>query len=431
MGRAFDLVVTGKAYIGGRVVEASIGVEDGRIAAVSSPALAGSAEERIELGKGYLVLPGMVDIHVHMREPGQEYKEDWRTGSRAAVKGGVTFVADMPNNKPPANTCERLAEKLRRAGEKSLVDFAFYAGFSENPEELLRCPELFVGGKLYPEELFSRSAAYFARLMAKLGKPLVVHAEDPSMFRESRGLPHSYARPPEAELSGVRRALRLCGEAGAWVHVTHVSTGAAVTELLSAKLSGLKATFDVTPHHALLTDSLYSTTLSRIAKVNPPLRGEADRSAVYSALARGLPDALVTDHAPHSPEEKASEDPPPGFPGLELALHLLLSEVLAGRLPLGVIDLYSSRPASLLGVEKGAIAVGMDADLVVVKREEWVVRGDEMVSKARYTPFEGWRLSTKTHAVFVRGRMVYAEGEFFEDARGSLRAPRGAPERWW
>jgi dihydroorotase (multifunctional complex type) len=412
-----DLVVVGRALVGGSLVEAAVAVENGRIVGVTSPALAPPAEEVVELGAKRLLLPGMVDLHVHMREPGLEHKEDWRTGSMAAARGGVTCVFDMPNNKPPTNTCERVREKISRARSKSLVDFGVYAGYNPQPAELERCSSEFFGFKLYPDDLYSSGAEEVFRLAAKLRKPVLVHAEDPSRFRPSPL--HSEARPPEAELSAARRAVELAALTGAWLHLTHVSTAAVLREVSAARVA-LDITLDATPHHALLNESLYRGPLASIARVNPPLRGEEDREAVYESLRKGVVDAVVTDHAPHQLEEKLSQDPPPGFPGLELALHLLLREVLEGRMPLSVLELYSSRPAALAGLRKGRIAPGFDADLVVVEMREWVVKGSELVSKAKYTPFEGVKLRTATAATYVRGQLVYHEGVFAEKAVGML-----------
>ncbi|UNQ73266.1 dihydroorotase [Infirmifilum sp. NZ] len=419
-----DLVVIGKAYLGGRFEEVAIAVDSGVIVGVTKPPLAPPSNARVEFGEKFLVLPGMVDLHVHMREPGLEYKEDWRSGSRAAVKGGVTLVVDMPNNRPPSNSCDRLREKLQRASEKSLVDFAFYAGFNPRLEELEDCGGLYVGFKLYPEDLFAQDAVSVFRRAASVGKPVVVHAEDPSFFRKSRR--HSEARPPVAERAGILRALDLAEATGAWLHVTHLSTEIGLLEVLRAKVSARhRVTFDVTPHHALLSEALYSSPLSKVAVVNPPLRSEGDVRAVYASLRSGLADALVTDHAPHSLEEKLADNPAPGFPGLELALHLLLDEILSGRLGLPALELYCRRPAELMGFSKGSIAPGFDGDLVVVAKEEWRVRGEELESRAKYTPFEGRVLRTKTHAVYVRGLEVYTAGYFMAEKGGRLAVPRG------
>ena len=415
-----DFFILGKAYIKGRVVNAAIGISGEIIVSLTSPGNISPSARRREYGDGFLVVPGMVDIHVHMREPGLEYKEDWRTGSMAAVRGGVTFVADMPNNKPPANNCNILREKLERAKRKSIVDYAFYAGFNIKPEDLSECKDLYIGGKIYPEDLYSPIVEEFARLIASQNKILVVHAEDPTLLKPDAKIPHSIARPPEAEKSAVKKTLELALQTGARTHITHVSLADSIIEILKAKLAGHTVTLDTAPHYFLLNDSLYTTSRKNIAKVNPPLRSEKDRQTLYSAVSKMLVDTIVTDHAPHLLEEKLGENPPPGFPGLEVALHLLLREILEGRMPIQVLDLYSFRPASLLGINKGCISIGRDADLVVLRKESWEIRPDEFVSKAKYSPFEGAVLRTKTHAVFLRGRTVYEEGEFYEDVRGKF-----------
>lgn len=425
--RRVDLLLVGRAYVDGSLEEVAVAVEDGKIAAVTRPSLAPPAERKLELGASAVLLPGMVDIHVHMREPGLEYKEDWRTGSMAAARGGVTCVFDMPNNSPPANTCERLREKLSRASAKSLVDFGFYAGFSPGLEELGSCPELFLGLKLYPEDLFHEKSLSAFMLAARLGKPVVVHAEDPGRFKHSAV--HSEARPPEAELSAARHAILLAARTGAWLHLTHVSTGAVLREALAARVS-LRVTTDVTPHHMLLNESLYRGPSAGIAKVNPPLRGEEDRRDVYEAARMLAVDAVATDHAPHSLEEKLSQSPPPGFPGLEIALHLLLREILEGRLPLRALELYSRRPSRLFGLRKGVIAPGFDADLVVVEKSQWVVKSSDFASKAKYTPFEGAVLRTRTAMTFVRGQLVYSDGEFHAGVSGGLVVPQAGEARY-
>lgn len=423
-GTTVDLVLIGKALIEGSFLEAAVAIDDGVIVGISKPSLAPNSVSRVEFGEKFLLLPGMVDIHVHMREPGLEYKEDWGSGSRAAVKGGVTMVVDMPNNVPPANNCSVLQEKLQRASARSLVDFAFYAGFNPLVEELERCRGLFVGFKLYPEDLYSPGARNVFSYASRYGLPVVVHAENPSLFRESKL--HSDARPPEAEESAVRHALMLSRESNAWLHVTHLSTSGALMSVLEAKVTpGGRVTFDVTPHHCLLSDELYRGEKRGIAVVNPPLRPEGERASIYTSLRNMLPDAIVTDHAPHRVEEKTSEKPSPGFPGLETALHLLFREILEGRLGLEVLELYSRRPARLLGVKKGVLGEGFEGDVVVVSKEEWFVRGEDFESKAKYSPFEGWRLSTKTYAVYIRGEPVYIAGQFMTSKGGRLAVPRG------
>ena len=420
-----DLVVEGNLYLGGSLVRAAVGISQGKIVSVSKASLAPAADKKVRYRDGFIVFPGMVDIHVHMREPGLEYKEDWVTGSKAAIKGGVTTVFDMPNNVPRVNSCEKLREKYRLASSKSLVDFGLYMGLPEDPSSIQECRGLYAGFKIYPEDYDKEELRATLRVARKLGKVVVVHPEDPSLLESTPYVDYSRARPPEAEASAVKRMLSYAAEEkGLWMHFTHVSAAASLEEILRTKprIPEGQITFDVTPHHMLLTSRLYKGEKAGLAKVNPPLRSEADRTAIYGAARSMVADAVTTDHAPHSLEEKLAPDfekVPPGFPGLEIALHLLLREVMEGRMELSVIDLYSSRPARLFGLEKGEIRVGFDADLVVVKvGEEWSVRGEEFESKAKYTPFEGWKLRTKTWDVYVHGELVYSGGEFLREGGG-------------
>ncbi|MCX8187499.1 MAG: dihydroorotase family protein [Nitrososphaeria archaeon] len=414
-----DLVVEGKVFLGESLEWACVAIEGDEVVGITSPSHAPSSEQKITYGDGHIILPGMVDIHVHMREPGLSYKEDWETGSKAALRGGVTVVCDMPNNVPPIKSRESLMRKIEIAEGKSLVDFGLYIGYTG---ELEKCSDLCVGVKLYPEDLAEPGLIDFLREAARLGKLVVIHPEDPELIRGG-GANYCEARPPESEISAVRKLLEL--GSGARLHFTHVSTSGAIMEIL-AKKAQLREfiSFDVTPHHMLLNSNLYSTELFKIAKVNPPLRSEDDRRTVYGVVRGMLADAVVTDHAPHSLGEKLSEDfseVPPGFPALEIALHLLLREILEGRLGLKTLNLYSSRPAEILGIRRGRISMGYKADLVIVKiGVERVVRGEDFVSKAKYTPFEGWRLATETRAVYLRGRKMLEDGEYLAERGGEL-----------
>lgn len=417
-----DLVIEGNVYLRGSLVRASIGVDQGKIVSISKPSLAPIAERRISYGDKYLILPGMVDIHVHMREPGLEYKEDWASGSRAAIKGGVTTVFDMPNNKPRINSCERLKEKIRLASSKSLVDFGLYMGLPDDPSSINDCKDLYVGFKIYPEDYAKEELREVFQIARNLDKIVVIHPEDPALLLSVVSMDYSNVRPPEAEISAVKRMLKYAAEMKVWIHFTHVSTAMSVREILKAKLRTLKITFDVTPHHMLLNSKLYKGKWAKIAKVNPPLRSEADRAVIYRTVESMFADAIASDHAPHALKEKLNpnfEDVPPGFPGLETTLHLLLKEIIEGRMELDTIDLYSSRPARLFGLRKGEIRIGWSADFAIVKiGEEWVIKSEDFESKAKYSPFEGWKLRTKTWDVYLRGELVYSGGEFLREAGG-------------
>jgi len=417
-----DLVVEGTVYLRGSLIKASIGVDQGKIVSISKPSLAPAAEKKFSYGDKYLVLPGMVDIHVHMREPGLEYKEDWLSGSRAAIKGGVTVVFDMPNNKPRIDNCEKLVEKIRLASSKSLADFGLYMGIPEDASSISDCKDLYVGFKIYPKDYSKKSLREVFKIALKFNKVVVIHPEDPALLSTVTNLDYSRARPPEAEVSAVKYMLKYAKEMKTRVHFTHISIAESVKEILKAKLKGLNVTFNVTPHHMLLNSELYNGEWARIANVNPPLRSEMDRATIYRTAKGLLADAIASDHAPHALEEKLNpnfEKVPPGFPGLEIALHLLLKEIIEERAELRIVDLYSSRPARLFKLNKGEIRIGWDADFTIVKiGEEWIVKGEEFESKAKYTPFEGWKMRTKTWDVYLRGELVYSRDEFLREAGG-------------
>ncbi|MEM2592853.1 MAG: dihydroorotase family protein [Thermofilaceae archaeon] len=415
-----DLVVAGKLYLDGGLVEAAVGVERGKIVWVGKPSLAPHAEMRIDAGEGIIVLPGMVDIHVHMRDLNESEKEDWFTGTLSALAGGVTFVADMPNNKPPARTVEVLHMKEAEASGKAVADYGFYVGLPSTSSELVRAADFgVVGLKLYPEDLLNESLVPTLRYAATLGLVVVAHAEDPILLRAASTLErkdfttHGRVRPPAAEASAVRKLAHLARRIGFRLHFTHVSSVEGLKAALKAKL-GLGATIDTAVHYLFLSGEV-TRELRGLAKVNPPLRGERDVTMLRKALKAGLLDAVVTDHAPHTLEEKLGQDydaVPPGFPGLELCLPLLLTLIAEGEAPLRTLDLYSSHPADILGVPKGKIEVGKDGDLVFVNtKEKWVVRGSHLKSKAKYTPFEGFEVRGRIERVFVRGTLAFDGGE--------------------
>jgi len=414
-----DLLVEGRAYVDGRVVDAAIGVVDGVIAWLGKPSGAPQAYSRFRAGPDELVLPGMVDMHVHMRDLGESYKEDWYTGTLAALAGGVTFVGDMPNNKPPVRGADALSLKAEAARGKALVDYGFYAGLPEKADELDRMAEQGVLGlKLYPEDILSSCLVEALKRAARMGLRVVAHAEDPLYLRLAEGVweksleQHGRLRPPEAEASAIRLLTWLALALGFDLHFTHVSSRQGLLSALKAK-AALGATADTTIHHILL-DEARMWELGGFAKVNPPLRSPGDRRAVKAAAAAGALDALVTDHAPHALSEKSSEkyeEVLPGFPGLELCLPLLFTEIAEGRLPLSALELYSRRPAAILGLPKGSLTVGNHADIVVVRRRSWVVSGAALRSKAKYTPFEGFRAAYAVARVYVRGELAYDEGE--------------------
>lgn len=405
------LKVLGRMYIDGGIREAAVLASGGAITAIGKNLSSVNADAVVEVKGKRIVLPGMVDMHVHVRGLGLSYKEDWLTASTSALRGGITFIADMPNTVPPTRSLKALNAKLEEARAKALVDYGVYLGFPQDIGEFKSALKNGIGLKIYPEDFYSEGLVDVLRICAERGRIVVVHAEDPAVLEEYayRGMceapKHSDVRPVEAEVFGVMRVLsikRLLHHLR--IHIAHVTSAASLALIMSEHIS--KPTFDVTPHHILL-DRTLEERRGYLAKVNPPLRSCCDRRAVYASVKNLEASAYVSDHAPHSLEEKSStvyEEVPPGFPGLEVALPLLLTEVFSGRLPPASLDLYSIRPATLLGIKKGAIRVGYDADLVIVDlSKEWVIKGEEFASKGKYTPFEGCQVKGRVENVYIRG----------------------------
>jgi dihydroorotase len=430
--------------LGGRVVDPANGTDglrdvllrDGRIAAVEMPGkLAGVAdslpkENQIDAA-GCVVAPGLIDIHVHLREPGQTHKETIRTGTAAAAAGGFTTVVAMPNTTPVNDSVKGLRwmmDAARGAVVKLLAMPA--ATFGSLGCEITDFHELVkagaVGftddGKPVLEDEVMRAALVAA---AGLGVPVSQHAED---TRLTAGCSANAGRvafrlglrgmPVEAEARIVERDLRLLGEierverARPHLHVQHVSTARALHAIREAKKHGLHVTCEATPHHFTLTDGAigdYDTN----AKMNPPLRVEADRRAVVEALLDGTVDCIATDHAPHASWEKEVEfeRAANGITGLETALGLALRVLHREHgMPLSrVIALMSAHPASVIGLkERGTMRVGNYADVVVFDAAaEWKFAAKDSRSKSRNTPFDGAAMLGLVRATICEGRAVY------------------------
>ena len=396
-----------------------VAVEDGLIAAVGRN-LSGDVE--ID-ASGKRLFPGMVDVHVHFRQPGFPEKETWATGSRAAAAGGVTTVVDQPNTDPPTVDGPSFDEKEDLAAD-SLVDFGINGGVTPDwdPAALLSRP-LFALGEVFladstgdmgiETELFDAAL----RRAAETGTVVTVHAEDADYFDESvtdrdDAAAWSAYRPPKAEAVAVSRAVEVASEVDVQMHIAHASTPEGIDQ---AAAGG--ATTEVTPHHLFLsTEDL--DDLETFGRMNPPLRDEERRLAVYDRVADGTVDMIATDHAPHTRAEKETDiwSAPSGVPGVETALPLLLEEARQGRLEYErVRDLTAANPASVFGLPmKGTIEAGTDADLVLFDPEATrEIRGEDLHGKTDWTPFEGMA------GVFPELTMVRGEVAWEADEPGS------------
>jgi dihydroorotase len=390
-------------------------VEDERIAAVGRQ-LAGETDIDAD---GKLLLPGMIDTHVHFREPGFPEKETWESGSRAAAAGGVTTVVDQPNTEPPTIEGRAFDEKADRAAE-SLVDFGLNGGVTPDwqPDELFSKP-LFALGEVFLADstggmgIETDQFVEAVREATTRGVPVTVHAEDTDFFdtsakdRDDADAWSAY-RTAAAERAAIERACEVGIEAGAQLHIAHTSTPEGIDRAAEAGM-----TCEVTLHHLLLAREDLDE-LGTFGRMNPPLRSEERRSEVYERVADGAVDIVATDHAPHTRAEKETGiwDAPSGVPGVETALPLLLEEARNGRMSYErVRDLTAANPASVFDLpRKGRVAVGNDADLVLVDPDATrEIRSEELHSKCGWTPFEGWQ-GVFPQWTIVRGEMVYWDG---------------------
>lgn len=404
-------------------------VDGERIAEIEST-LDEHPDETIIDADGKRLLPGMVDSHVHFREPGFPEKETWASGSRAAAAGGVTTVVDQPNTDPPTVDGVTFDEKTTHAAD-SYVDFGINGGVTPDWDatELFERP-LFALGEVFladstgkmgiEEDLFANAA----RKAGEHGVPVTVHAEDADRFdpdaRERTDADAwSAYRTPAAERAAIEQATEIGAKTDTRLHIAHTSTPEGID---AARDGGM--TCEVTPHHLLLSRADLAD-LGTFGRMNPPLRSEQRRKGVFERVADGKVQIVATDHAPHTREEKDAGiwDAPSGVPGVETALPLLLEEVRQGRLGFErVRDLTAANPAEIFDLpRKGRIEVGRDADLVLVDPDSpREIRGEDRHSKAGWTPFEG-RQGIFPKWTMVRGTVIYkrtADGDRFGEAVG-------------
>jgi len=426
------LVIGGATLADGRTRDVRVDRESGRIDAVGSD-LPGT--ETID-ASGKRLLPGMVDAHVHFRVPGFPHKETWTTGSRSAAAGGVTTVLDQPNTDPPTVTGAAVEEKGRLAAD-SLVDFGVNGGVTPGwePDSLLDAPiaalgEVFLAdstGEMGIEADLFREAVERA---TAAGVRVTVHAEDADRFddgaRDSAGSgtgrsadadAWSAYRTPEAERAAVEEACGVAKEAGARIHIAHTSTPEGIDAAIEAGM-----TCEVTPHHLLLSRADLED-LGTFGRMNPPLRSEERREAVYERVSEGAVGVIATDHAPHSRAEKEATvlEAPSGVPGVETALPLLLNEAREGRISYErVRDLTAANPTEVFDLPgKGRIAEGNDADLVLVDPEDpREIHGADLHSKCDWTPFEGFS-GVFPELTMVRGEVVYERDDDGAERFGS------------
>jgi len=418
---------------GGHVIDpgrfngvADVLIDEGRIVAVGPHLKAPAGATKID-ATGRLVLPGFVDLHVHFREPGFEYKESIQSGAAAAVAGGFTSVCCMPNTNPVNDNqaiTKLMLDRAREAGLANIFPIGAITKGSEGKElaeigDLRRagCVAISDDGKPVMNSLVMRRAMEYA---LAFDVPVVDHCEDLHLaeggcmnegaISTELGLP---GMPSAAEDVMVARNVALAELTGARLHLAHISTEGSVRMVREAKSRGLKVTAEACPHHFTITEEVvrgYNT----YAKMNPPLRTWKDVQAIKEGLRDGTIDVIATDHAPHATQEKqlGFTEAPFGIVGLETALPLTFALVDEGILSLeSAVDKLSTAPAKVFGLAKGTLAVGADADIAIIdQQEQWEVDPAKFRSKSRNTPFAGWKVKGRVTTTIVGGRVVFETG---------------------
>jgi dihydroorotase len=424
-----------KLLKGGRVVDPANGIDgvhdvliDGdRIARVGRDLPADGASI-VEIPSGFVVCPGFIDMHVHLREPGQEHKETVATGTASAVAGGFTAVACMPNTSPVNDNANVTSLILAKASEAALARVYPIGAVSKGSKgELLAdiaelkqagCVAITDDGHPVATALLLRRALEYAGMF---GMPVIEHCEDPSL--KGDGVAHEGFHaaslglrgiPGAAEALGAERGILLSELTGSAFHVAHMSARASLRAVRKGKDNGVRVTCEVAPHHFTLTDEALGSPIpyDTNVKMNPPLREAADREAMLAGIADGSVDAIATDHAPHHYDEKNVEfdRAPFGIVGLETAVSLSLDRLVhAGliRLP-RLVELLSTNPARILRVPGGSLSEGVPADITILAPELQVrIQASKLRSRSKNTPFDGWEFRGGVAATVVGGRTLF------------------------
>jgi dihydroorotase len=421
----------------GRRFQADVRVRAGRIEAIA-PSLAAQPNERVFDARGRLLIPGMIDDQVHFREPGLEHKGDFHTESRAAVAGGVTSFMEMPNSKPTTTTPEALADKQARAAQKSLANYAFHFGATnDNLETIKRLdPRSASGIKIFmgasTGNMLVDNPGTLDGIFAAATIPILTHCEDTPMIeanlaaeraRYGDAIPverHPYIRSREACIKSTRLAIDLARRHGTRLHVLHISTADELELFAPGPLEGKRITAETCVHFLHFSEADYATQ-GNLIKCNPAIKSASDRTAIIDALKTGRIDVLATDHAPHTLEEKQQsyEKAPSGLPLVQFVLQCALERWFDGQLSLElIVQKTAHAPAQLFAVrERGFIREGYFADLALLDlKAPQTVKRTEVISKCGWSPFEGYTFRSSVAATWVNGHLAWNAGKL-DDSR--------------
>jgi allantoinase len=450
MTERLELIVrNGTVVTGTGRFDADIGVAEGRIALIAEPGgLSSRGVDEID-ARGLFVLPGVIDGHVHFREPGLEYKEDWGSGSRAAVMGGVTTVLEMPNTRPPTSTAELVEAKQRLAEDKSYCDFGLYGlVIQENLDELEPMARAgVVGYKCFLGEstgsIQPPDDGLLLDAMQRIqgaGLRIGFHAENNQILQHmvrklkaaGRTDPwaHVDSRPAVAEAEAIQRVALFARTVGTKIHIFHLSSAGGLELVDEWRRRGVDLTCETTPHYCFLTsDGMHSQ--GPMLRMNPPVREPGHTDKLLQGVIDGRIDCIATDHSPHALEEKQHAniwDAVSGFAGVELSLRLFLTHAVnTGKMTLEeYARAASERPARIWGLypRKGAVRVGSDADFTVVDlHRRGTIEAASMHGKNNHSPFEGSATEGQAVATIVRGQIVMRDGQLVGLARGRMLRP--------
>jgi len=432
------VLTNAKAYLNKEIVDCSLAIENGKIFKIGKETQMPKADEKINL-RNLLVLPGLTDVHVHLRDEGKAYKEDFYTGTAAAAAGGMTTVLDMPNNAPVTMSAATLKNRMQIAERSVLVNVGFYSEFPTDLGEVTDIVaqgavafKLFmacqVGGLNIGDDKALREAF---RKVGELDVPVAVHAEDKALLmaneeRLKRANRHDAAaflraHSERVELKAIERLLKISAQVDVRLHFCHVTTEEGLNAVIEAKKSGRTVTCEVTPQHILLSNADFER-YGLMLTMMPPLRGKSHIEALWKGVSDGWVDVLGSDHAPHVLNEKTASsvwEVKVGEPGLETTLPLVLTMVRKNRLSLSrVVQLLSEKPAEIFNLkDRGRLEQGKKADLVVVDfNRKFKIDASKFHSKAKYSPFDGWEVQGRPVKTFVNGLLIMDEQEIVAKA---------------